>query len=152
MKFKSFSQKNRPLYIEATIFLIVYALASHFILLESAAFHNFFLAFLIPSLTGIIGSVVLLYLFSHEDFFKFARFIEVKEREYEKKWLKRLVHSGKIFASFAMGIIGGPIFGALTVRLLLKNYKYRYPLVAAINIPSALIYVGLMKVAFNMIF
>jgi len=144
-------KKNKPLYLEAFIFLLFYFIVSHIVFVRSLLQGNLFIMFLVPTIMGSIAGMIFLFLFNHEDFFKFAKIIEKRQEKREKKWLLKFRHSGKIVTSFALGIIGGPVLTALTVRILLKRYKYRYPLVAIINIPSALFSIAIAKGFFSII-
>jgi hypothetical protein len=101
---------------------------------------------------GGLTGIILLFFFLHDDSFQTARELERKEAKIEKKWLRRFSHSGKIFTVVAIETISGPIFGALTVRILMPKYKYKYVLVALANIPSAFFYVFVVKSILNVYF
>jgi uncharacterized protein YebE (UPF0316 family) len=58
---------------------------------------------------------------------------------------------GKIAAVLVIGAIGGVIFAALTARLLLINYKYRYLVVLVSMFFSTAFSVGLAKGIFNFV-
>jgi len=83
-----------------------------------------------------------LFIFSHEKFFAFAKDMEREESKKEKKYLAKYLHHGKVFATFVIGVIGGPVFSSLTTRLLLNNYPFKYLLVILANIPSTIVTVG----------
>ena len=71
--------------------------------------------------------------------------VEEVEKRKEKKLIKKFLHHGKILAILIITTIGGPIFGALTIRLLLPKYKYSFALLATGNILSTILGVGLAK-------
>ena len=71
--------------------------------------------------------------------------VEKEEKGKERIFLSRYLHHGKIAATLIIAAIGGPIFAALTIRLILSKYKYQLALVAIGNIISTLITVGIAK-------
>lgn len=94
---------------------------------------------------GIFFGCLFLYIFSHENFFPFAKDIEKKEMKKEKKYLKKYINHGKILTTFIIGVIGGPVFSSLTARLLLNKNSYKYLIVIVSNLLSTVITVGLTK-------
>jgi hypothetical protein len=127
-----------------THFVAVLILGGYFILSKINTIHaltknNIVESFLQLYLFGIIFACLFLYIFSHDRFFPFAREIEKKEKKKEKKYLKKFLHHGKIFGTFVIGAIGGPVFSSLTARLLLNNFGYKYLLVILANIPSTVL-------------
>jgi uncharacterized membrane protein len=102
-------------------------------------------SFLGPFIFGVLTSFIFLYLFSHEDFFHFIKEVEKKEERKEEEYLRKYKHLGKIAAVLAIGAIGGVIFAALTVRLLLINYKYRYLILLISMFFSTIFTVGVAK-------
>lgn len=106
---------------------------------------NLYFAFITNTIFDILFGVIFLYLFSHEDFFKFARQIERENQEKEGKLIKKFKHFGKIFSSLAATVIGGPMIGALAVRFLLPKYQYRYLLIGLFSALSATIWLGIGK-------
>jgi len=131
-----------------THFVAIVTLVGYFVLSKIYTVHalmksNIIESFLQLYLFGIFFACLFLYLFSHEKFFTFAKEIEKKEEEKEKKYLKKYTHHGKILATFIIGAIGGPVFSSLTARLLLNNYVFfKYLLVILANIPSTILIVG----------
>ncbi len=93
--------------------------------------------YLINVLLSVIFGISFLFLFSHEDFFKFAKEIERKNSKQEKKWEHRLLHYGKFLSSFVIGIISGPLIAALAIRFLQPKSKYKYPLIILTSALSA---------------
>ena len=120
-------KKNiKKIYLQAIVAVFVYVGLGHVILISSALSQNMIRSYGVPLAYGILGGISFLYIFSHEDFFKFAKVIEKREQKHEKELLRLLKHHGKIWTTMTVGSIGGPIFGALTTRLLLATSKYKY--------------------------
>jgi hypothetical protein len=71
--------------------------------------------------------------------------IEDREKDRERKYLRKYIKHGKVLATFLIGTIGGPVFSSLTARILLSNEWYKYFVVILANIPSTLVTVGLIK-------
>jgi uncharacterized membrane protein len=107
------------------------------------------MSFLGPFIFGAVMSFMFLYLFSHEDFFHFIKDVEKKEEKKEEQYLKKFKHFGKIVAVFVIALIGGTIFAALTVRLLLAHYKYRYLILLLSMVLSTVFSVGIVKGVFS---
>jgi len=78
--------------------------------------------------------------------------IEKKEKKEENKILAKYKHFGKLAAVIAAAIIGGTILAALTVRILLVNYKYRYFLLVLAMFFSTIVSVGFTRGIFGLIF
>lgn len=100
-------------------------------------------------LFGVFFACLFLYVFSHDNFFKFAKDIEKKNEKKEKRYLEKYLHHGKILATFIIGVMGGPVFSSLTARLLLNNYAFKYILIILANIPSTIITVGVSRGAIH---
>lgn len=96
-----------------------------------------FNAFFVNILFSVFFAIIFLYIFSHEDFFKFGREIEKKNLKKEKKWLRILKHHGKVATTILIGILGGPLLTALTLRLLLPRLPSKYILVGVVAVLSA---------------
>jgi len=139
--------KIKIVHLEALVLVVFYLFFSKVFLVHSAFSKNNLLTFLIPFVYGSLAGLVFLYLFSHEDFFPVAREIEKEEEKKEEKWLKKLRHRGKLFTSLVIGAFGGPIPGALFVRLLLHkhNFWYKYSIVVFSDLISTVISLGLAK-------
>ena len=134
--------KLKKIHIKASFILFFYLIVSKTIFIRFALVDNIFVSYGIPMVYGSISGIIFLYLFSHEDFFGFAKEIEQKEIDKERRWLRMFSRFGKIGSVFFVGTVGGPIFSALTTRLLLETARYRYILVVLVNIPSTLFIVG----------
>jgi len=139
--------KIERVHLEALVLIVFYLFFSKVFLVHSAFLKNIFPAFLSQFVYGSLAGLVFLYLFSHEDFFPLAREIEKEEEKKEEKWLKRLKHHGKIFVCLMIGALGGPVLGALSVRLLLHRHHfwYKYGIVVFSDLISTVISLGLVK-------
>lgn len=135
----------RPVHLQAIVFLVVYNIISKTVFLKSLLHSEYFINFIGPFLFSCVAGSIFLYLLKHEDFFRFIKEVERQENKKEKGYLKRFVHHGKILTTFIIATIGGPIFSALTIRLLLPKYKYPYLLLFIGNIFSTLFSTGLAK-------
>jgi len=137
-----------PVYLKVAVLLSGYTVLSWVVLGFGAAANNLILAFGAPIIFGAAIGTGFLYIFSHDKSFRLARIIEEKEKKSEKKWLNIFSHFGKNLASVLVGFFGGPLLAALTIAILLPRAKYKYFLVALINIPSSIFYIGLAKGTF----
>ena len=102
----------RPVHLQAIIFLVIYNVVSKTIFIKS-----------------VLQSAY---------FFHFIKEVERQEDKKERGYLNKFKHHGKILATLIIATIGGPIFSALTIRLLLPKYKYPYLLLFIGNIFSTL--------------
>ncbi len=130
--------------------IAVFILGGYFVLskvnlLNSLNRDTLAISFIQIYLFGIFFSCLFLFIFSHEKFFTFATEIEKEEKKKEQKYLKKYLHHGKVFTTFIIGMIGGPVFSSLTARLLINNYWYKYLVIILANIPSTIFTVGLAK-------
>ena len=140
-KIKRSKNKNRRfhwVHLFAILILGGYFLTSKVNMVHALSKSNLIESFLQLYLFGITFGIFLLYMISHEKFFPVAREIEKEEEKKEKKLLKKYLHHGKILATFIIGSVGGPVFSALTARLLLKNFAFKYLVLILANIPSTL--------------
>ncbi len=128
----------KSIHIQAIIFWLVYEVFTKgsfvFGVSKSATIGN---AYLFNMFFSILFGLIFLYIFNHEDFFKFAKEIENKNSKKEKEWEHKLQHSGKLFSSFLIGILSGPLIAALAVRFLQPKSKYKYFLIIIISALSA---------------
>ncbi len=118
------------IYIEAFVVWAVYSFGTKYLLfngvitskpLFEALFYNF--------LSGLFFGTAFLYLFSHEDFFPFAKKIEKREIKNEKKWEHRLARFGRVFVVFLISIFVGPMISALSAKFLIAKIRFKYLLV-----------------------
>jgi len=135
----------RPIHIQTLLIIVGYLLVSKIVFFKFVTSQSIALSFLGPLVFGVITSFIFLYLFSHEDFFYFIREVERKEQKKEGEYLRKYKHFGKIAAVLIIGVIGGTIFAALTVRLLFVHYKYRYLILLVTMLISTIFTVGLAK-------
>ncbi len=128
----------KSIHIKAFIAWAIYAIFTKGVFLYGVSKSTpAIVAFSVNILFSAFFAIIFLYIFSHEDFFKFGREIEKKNLKKEKKWLDRLKHHGKIATATLIGMLGGPLFAALTLRLLLPRLPSKYILVGAIAVLSA---------------
>ncbi len=139
----------RPIHLKAFFIIAGYILASRIVFFKFVTGSNMILSFLGPFVFGVLMSFIFLYLFSHEDFFHFIREVEKKEERKEGEYLRKYKHFGKIAAVIVISLIGGTIFAALTVRLLLAHYKYRYLILLVSTFVSTVFTVSLAKGIFG---
>lgn len=137
--------KFKTIHLQAVLVVILYNIISKANFAHALIKSPFLLSFLRVYAFGVIATFAFLYLFSHEDFFQFARDLEKSEKQNEKKYLKKFNHYGKIFGSVLIGSIGGPIFLALTLRLFFHNHNIKYTLIFLVIFISTLISFGLLK-------
>lgn len=132
-------------HLMAIIFLIGYFLISKAVTLHAFTYVNLIISFMQIYLFGTLFGVFLLYLLSHDKFFPLAKAIEKEENTTEKSLLKKYLHHGKILAVIIIGSFAGPVFSALTARILLNKFFYKYLLIILSNIPATFITLGLGK-------
>jgi hypothetical protein len=113
----------RPVHYQIALFTVLYFLLSNAIVVRLVAEQNHALSFLGLLLFGLLPTYVFLYFFSHQDFFKFFKDLEKAERKKEKSYMALFGQFGKVLACILVSIFGGPIFLALTVRLLFDEKK-----------------------------
>lgn len=104
-----------------------------------------FVVYLLNIFFSVFFGIIFLYFFSHEDFFKFAREIEKENSKKERIWVRRFMHYGKLFSSLIIGILAGPLIGALAVRFLLPKYQFKYLVVSLSSALSATIWLGIAR-------
>ncbi len=131
--------------IKAALIVGVDVIISRIIFYAAVALPNIYLSFLIPGVYGCILGIVLLYLFEHDGIFHFVKLIEQKQKKKEEEFLNTFLHLGKIVSIIFITTFGGVLFGALTIRLIFKNMRYKYLLICLANIPSTLFWVALAK-------
>lgn len=142
----------RPIHFQALLFTLAYYGISKFVFIESVANKNLLISFIGPFSFGVVSCLVFLYLFSHEDFFHFIKSLEKKENGKEKKFLKKYYHHSRIFASILIGVIGGTLFLALTVRFLINRFSYKYIVIVVASFLSTLVSVGIAKGFLSLVF
>lgn len=102
-------------------------------------------AYMINIIFSVIFGLLFLYLFSHQDFFKFAKEIEKNNSKAERRWEHRLLHFGRLFSAFLIGVATGPLIGALAIRFLVPRHKYKYVLIVTSSTISAILWLGLTR-------
>jgi hypothetical protein len=135
----------RKVHLQAILLLLLYTVLSKFIFVKSITSESYAVNFMGPYMYGVVAGSIFLYLFGHEDFFHFIRDVERQQKKKEDKYIKKYIHYGKVFCSLIVATVGGPVFSALTVRLLLNRAWFKYLLIAIGNIPSTLVAVAMGK-------
>ena len=138
--------KIKTVHIQALGLWVIYTIANK-VAFFSGISHKILPAesYLINMIVSSAFGLLFLYLFSHEDFFKFARELENKNRKKTVKLEHYFIHTGKILTALIIGIISGALLSALIVRILLPRFKYRYVLVAVSSALSPIVSVTLLR-------
>lgn len=118
--------KHSKFYISVTIFLLLYVIVTRAVFIAALFWHDLPLAILVPTTIAGISGFAYLYFFLHEDRFKFIRIIKNKKIKAEKKLIHRFIRFGSMLTALTIGFVAGPLFAALTIAILLSDYKYRY--------------------------
>jgi len=126
--------RKRKIYIRAVVAWLSYSIVGKIIFINAVLWRSTIVAYVIVILFSILFSVVFLYIFSHEDIFKFAKVIEKMEMKKEKKWLDRFSRFHRIVSIVLIGTLFGPLFLALTVKLLIPESKLIYWLTIFVSI------------------
>jgi hypothetical protein len=135
----------RFVHLQAVVFLVMYYSVSQTIFVASMLSKNPWVNFFVPYTFGVLSGIGLLYLLNHDECFHFMKDVEKREKSKEKKLIKKYMHHGKVFATLIIATVAGPMFAALSVRLLLQKYKHPFALLAVGNIFSTILTVGLVK-------
>lgn len=141
--------KLRKIHLGAGLLLVVYFVVGNSILALYSFRENILEAISVPFIYGTLACVVFLYIFSHESFFSFAGDLKKGQMKKERKMLSHFKHTGKKITAILATIIGGPILGALTVRLLLNSMRHKYLFLVLANVPSTIFTVGTIRGAFS---
>lgn len=141
-----------PIHIQTLAILIGYFLFSNFIFIHSLTFSNLLLTFFVPLVFGIISSSLFLFLFAHQDFFPFITNLEKAEKKSEEKYLSKFLQYGKFITALLVGIVGGPIFLALTIRILFKESENRYLVANIVATISTFLWIASAKGLLGVIF
>lgn len=128
--------KIRLIRIEAVVFYFIYTVGTKLIFLKTIFTADPIFAYLLQAITTAIFAFIFLCIFDNDKFFLFAKTIENKARNKEKKLEKKYLHLGKILAVSIIEIISGPLLGALAMHFLLKKYKMRYLLLVILGLIS----------------
>lgn len=131
------------IHLFAILILGGYYFISKVNLVHALSQKTFLMSFFQLFVFGSFFSLLFLYIFSHDKFFPLARELERTEAKKEKKFLKKYFHHGKIFATFLIATVGGPVFSSLTARILLNNLASKYFIVFLANIPSTILALSL---------
>lgn len=138
--------------VKALVFLAIYIIFAKILYFYFVANFSLVASYIVIGLFSCLFGVVYLYLFSHEDFFRFAKLIELKERKQEEWWLHFFTHTGKFVTATIIGVLLGPILAALSVRILYPRFAYKYWLVIFICALSDIFWVSFGKGVFEVLF
>ena len=125
--------------------IVGFFVLSNIIILHSLTTPYIWLAYGIPMAIGSVSSVSFFYLFTHEETFPFARFIERRQKKLEKRWLRYLPKTGKIATVLMLGIVGGPLLAAFSAQVLIPSYKYRYETLMLVGFVSGFLVIAAAK-------
>ncbi len=139
----------KSIYFKTSIILILYILFTRSIFVAMIIYPNTLIALTLPTLIAALSGASFFYFFSHQ--FKFANVIRKRKEKEETNFIDRFIFLGKFLSCFAIGFIGGPIFAALTVHLLLPKSRYRYFYVIFISSFSIFMAIALARGTFQTI-
>lgn len=118
--------KIKRIHLQALFFSIVYFIFSNGVFVWLVTNSNIYISNLGPFVFGTTLSLIFLYVFNHKDFFPFFRNFEVGEQKKERGYLSHFLKYGKFVACILINQIGGPMFLALSIRVLFPKSKYKY--------------------------
>ncbi|KKR73214.1 MAG: hypothetical protein UU16_C0027G0004 [Candidatus Woesebacteria bacterium GW2011_GWA2_40_7] len=116
----------RLVQLQAIAFVVVYFLISNLFVVKFITNPNIYISFFSSLIFGSVSVFAFLYLFSHQNFLPFFKNLQGSQDKKEKKYLKSYIKYGKFLACIIVGILGGPIFLALTIRFLFPRSKNKY--------------------------
>jgi hypothetical protein len=141
----------KRVHLTAIIIWLIHSFIEKALLVRMLTLSNTFLAYAIEALHSTLTALFFLYLFSHEDFFKFAKDIEKKQKKNEKKTLKFFKHTGKLIASFLICLFISNVLLALVVRLFYRKKSTRYWVAGIISFITGIIWFAIYKGAIQII-
>lgn len=138
--------KIKPIHIEAVLIWLFYSFVTKgsFVIAFSKSISNINI-FVLNIFFGSFFGVIFLYFFSHEDFFKFAKEIENKNKRKEKDLEFKLLRYGKLFSSILITVLSGPLVGALAFRFLLPKFKNKYMAIGFFSAVSVTLWLGIAR-------
>lgn len=135
------------------IFIIIaYIVLSYLVMLYCLSHPNIIISFLISLSFGLISTAIFLHLFIHQSSSDFVKKLEQVEKKSETKYLKKFLRFGKFIACVIISLVGGPIFLALTVKLLFAKTSHKYRIAFIACILSNFIFIFFSKSLLNLIF
>lgn len=137
----------KKIHLIAFIIIFVYFLLSQFNL-SSALNQKDLLSFVQVFVFSLFFFITFLFMFSHDDFFKFIKDLEKIESKGERKIIDRY-HNHRIIVCMVIGSLFGPIAGSLAIRIALNKYKNKYLLTIPMSILYTLFLVILYKFVLN---
>ena len=151
-KTKSKRSPIKLVHLQALIFVVVYFLVSNLIVAKFIINPNIYISFLFSFLFGVVSVFAFLYLFSHEDFFPFFKNLRKNQDKKEKRYIKNYIKYGKLLACIIVGVVGGPIFLALTIIFLFPQSKMKYLIALASTLIATIFVVGFAKGLIKLVF
>jgi hypothetical protein len=142
----------RPVHFEAAALIVGYYILSNSIFFVSVAHSNFFVYLFVPLIFSLLSSFAFLYLLNHKDFFHFMGSLEKEQNQKEKNLLHKFSRYGALAACMLVNWFGGPIFLALTIRLLIPKTENRYWVAFISTVVPTIFAVAFAKGVFNIIF
>lgn len=130
--------KHSKFYVAVTIVLLIYVIATRAIFITALFYPNLAIALAVPTTIAGISGFLYLYFLLHEDRFKFIRIIRDKKIKTEEKLIHKFIKFGKLLTAWIIGFPAGPLFAALTIAILLSDFKYKYIYVVFISVMSIL--------------
>ena len=120
------------------------------IFIAMIVYPNTLIAITIPTTIAAASGTFYLYMFSSE--FKIAQVIKMNKIKSEEKLLNKFIFMGKFLSTLIVGLIGGPLFAALTIDILLPKFRYKYLYVIFVSATSILISLCLARGIFKQIY
>lgn len=135
--------KFQSIHLQALIVWLIYSAIGKFMFVRGVVISESKWAIEGVFIYAVIFSLIFLYLFEHQDFFKFASEIESKEQKKEKRLTDWFLHWGKLVTVLGVGTIAGPVAISLGVRLFYRRRWYRFLLAVVIAIAHAFLWLTL---------
>lgn len=144
--------KHSKFYLFVTVFLLLYVLATRAIFITALFYPNLTIALIVPTTIAGISGFTYLYFLLHEERFKFIRIIKDKKMKTEEKLIHKFIKFGRLLTAWIIGFLLGPLFAALTIAILLSDFKYKYLYVVIISTLSILTSLCLARGVIHIIF
>jgi hypothetical protein len=113
---------------------------------------NIYASTLGPFIFGFSSAQIFFYLFSHEDFFSFMGLLEKEERRQENDYLAKFSKYGKFIATVIIGMVGGPMFLALSVRFLFHKRSNGFLIIFLVTLIDTIFTVSVAKGLISFLF
>lgn len=137
------------IYFQALAVWIIYSFGTKYLFVQSLFWKNILTSYIPQAVASALFGVIFLYFFSHENFFKFAKEIEKKEKKKEVKLIHKFLHIGKITVVFLVAVLSGPLLSALVARFILRRVKYKYWIVFFASMLGGVFWLAVAKGGFH---